>query len=185
MDDLQAITRLKRGDIGALDTLIERYQVRAVRVAYLITQDAALAQDVVQDVFINVYRSIRTFDVRRPFAPWLMRSVVNAAVTAAKHNHKWDSLNETENDEDLIEQLPDPAATPDDLIDNIETEQQVWEALGRLAPERRTVIILRFYLELSEAEMAEHLNIPVGTVKSRLYSARRQLREFLRFRMEV
>ena len=81
MNDLQAILRLKWGDISGLDALVERYQVRALRTAYLITQDTALAQDVVQDAFLSTYRAIRGFDLRRPFAPWFMRSVVNSAIT--------------------------------------------------------------------------------------------------------
>lgn len=179
MDDLQAILRLKKGDINGLDTLITRYQVRAVRVAYLITQDAELAKDVVQDVYLSVYRSIRTFDTTRPFAPWLMRSVVNAAVKAVRRQRQHDSLDEPDDTTDWNDQLADPAADPDEHLDTAATEQWIWEALASLTPERRAVIVLRFYLEMSEAEMAEQLEIPVGTVKSRLHAAKKQLREQL------
>ena len=84
MDEQQAIQRLKRGDIGGLEIFVNVYQVRAVRTAYLITRDVALAEDVVQDAFLQTYRSIRHFDQDRPFGPWFMRSVVNAAVKAAQ-----------------------------------------------------------------------------------------------------
>src|SRR5690349_14044777 len=80
MDEQRAIQRLKRGEVGGLEFLVNRYQVQAVRVAYLITRDLGLAEDVVQDCFIRVYHSIHSFDESRPFEPWLMRSVVNAAV---------------------------------------------------------------------------------------------------------
>ncbi len=80
MDERRAIQRLRNGDIGGLEFLVREYQVKAVRTAYLITRDVGLAEDVVQDSFLNVYRSIRTFDPTRAFEPWFMRSVVNAAV---------------------------------------------------------------------------------------------------------
>lgn len=178
MNDLQAIIRLKWGDIRALDALVERYQVRATRTAYLITQDAALASDVVQDAFVSAYRAIGGFDLRRPFAPWFMRAVVNGAIKAARRDRGHDSL------DDFAE---DDAAFPDPLIDAgleavvaaAQTEQAIWDALAQLSPERRAVIVLRYYLDLSEIEMAEQLDVPAGTVKSRLHAARKQLRGLL------
>ena len=181
MDDLQAINRLKRGDIGGLTALVERYQVRALRTAFLITQDAALAQDVVQDAFLSVNRSIHSFDTRRPFGPWFMRSVVNGSVKAAQRGRSMLLLaadDDTESDYAL-----DNEPSLEDVVETADTEQVVWEALATLSPERRAVIVLRYYLDLSEAEMAEQLNIPAGTVKSRLYAAKGQLRDLLRVRL--
>jgi RNA polymerase sigma-70 factor (ECF subfamily) len=83
LDEQSAIWRLKRGDIEALAVLVRRYEVQAVRTAYLITHDRALAEDVVQNTFLRIYQRIDQFDEGRPFAPWFMRSVVNAAVQAA------------------------------------------------------------------------------------------------------
>jgi DNA-directed RNA polymerase specialized sigma24 family protein len=84
MDEKQAIRGLKRGDIGGLEVLVTLYQVRAVRTAYLITGEAALAEDVTQEAFLQAYRSIRHFDQVRPFSPWFMRIVVHTAVKAAQ-----------------------------------------------------------------------------------------------------
>ena len=80
MDEQEAIQQLKHGDIGGLEFLVYRYQLKAVRTAYLITRDLGLAEDVVQDAFLHVYRSIRGFDAARPFEPWFLRSVINASV---------------------------------------------------------------------------------------------------------
>ncbi len=80
MDEQQAIQRLKKGDIGGLEFLVACHQMKAVRTAYLITRDASLAEDVVQDAFILAFRAIRGFDDTRPFEPWFMRSVVNASL---------------------------------------------------------------------------------------------------------
>ena len=71
-DDLQAICRLKRGDIGGLDLLISRYQGKAIRTPFLITHDELMAEDVVQDVFVHFYQRARNFDKTRPFEPYLL-----------------------------------------------------------------------------------------------------------------
>ncbi|MDP1779334.1 MAG: sigma-70 family RNA polymerase sigma factor, partial [Anaerolineales bacterium] len=84
MDDLQAIQRLKDGDIGGLEYLVARYQSKAVRAAFLITHDETLAEDVVQDTFVRIYHRISHFDLSRPFEPYLLRSVVNAALNVAQ-----------------------------------------------------------------------------------------------------
>lgn len=181
MNDLQAIVRLKWGDIRGLDALVERYQVRAIRTAYLITQDAAVASDVVQDAFLSSYRAIGGFDLRRPFAPWFMRTVVNGAIKAARRANAHASLDEL--DADTEPESADDGMTLEALLEAREVEQRVWEALAAIRPERRAVIVLRYYLEMSESEMAEQLEIPVGTVKSRLHAAKRQLRDLLRDEM--
>ena len=77
LDDDEAIRRMKGGDIGGLEILVRRYQVRAVRTAFLVTQDEPLAEDVVQDAFIHLHQRIHHFDDRRPLEPYLMRSVIN------------------------------------------------------------------------------------------------------------
>src|SRR5512141_2946681 len=89
MDDLQAIRRLKNGDIGGLEILVACYQTKAVRTAFLITHDEQLAEEVVQETFVRLYQHIRQFDETRPFAPYLLRSVTNAALNAAKKTHRW------------------------------------------------------------------------------------------------
>ena len=80
MDEQKAIQRLKDGDIGRLEFLVHRYQVKAVRTAYLITRDPGLAEDIVQDAFLKAYRAIRGFQATRPFEPWFLRSVINASI---------------------------------------------------------------------------------------------------------
>ena len=77
LDDDEAVRRMKGGDIGGLEILVRRYQVRAVRAAFLVTQDEPLAEDVVQDAFLHLHQRIHHFDDRRPLEPYLMRSVIN------------------------------------------------------------------------------------------------------------
>ena len=182
MEEQEAITRLKRGDIGGLEALVRQYQVRAVRTAYLITRDRALAEDIVQAAFLRAYERIGQFDAGRPFSPWFLRSVVNDAVKAAARRQRQVSLEAGYEGEEtsLADLLADPNPGPADLVEAAETRQAVWAALGKLPPAQRAAIVLRYYLGLSEAEMADELACPPGTVKWRLHAARKRLRTLLR-----
>ncbi|MBI2916360.1 MAG: sigma-70 family RNA polymerase sigma factor [Chloroflexi bacterium] len=85
MDDAEAVQRLKHRDIGGLETLVTRYQVQALRAAYLVTRDRFLAEDVVQEAFLRLVQRVRSFDDGRPFAPWFLRIVINDAIKAVDH----------------------------------------------------------------------------------------------------
>jgi RNA polymerase sigma-70 factor, ECF subfamily len=180
MEEDKAITRLKRGDIGGLEVLVRRYQVCAVRAAYLVVRDRALADDIVQAAFVRAYERIDQFDTERPFGPWFLRIVVNDAVKAAKRRERTVSLEAARQGELMLaDLLADPTPGPANLAEAAETRREVWEALGRLAPAQRAAIVLRYYLGLSEAEMAATLACPRGTVKWRLHAARKRLRALL------
>ncbi len=182
MEEQEAIARLKRGDVGGLEALVRRYQVQAVRTAYLITRDRALAEDVVQAAFLRAYERIGQFDAGRSFGPWFLRSVANDAVKAATRGKHQISLETGAGGEEasLADLLADPNPGPADLVEAAETRQAVWTALGSLPPAQRAAIVLRYYLDLSEAEMAGELACPPGTVKWRLHAARKRLRRLLR-----
>lgn len=184
MNEHEAIAHMKRGDIKALEFLVRKYQVKAVRVAWLITQDRKLAEDVVQAAFIRVYQRIDQFDSQRTFAPWFMRSVVNAAVKASQKLSRQISLDDKVNgDISWADLLADPAPEPGELAERADLQEAVQNALQQLSPEQRAVIVMRYYLEMSENEMSELLDAPPGTVKWRLHAARKQLRVLLqRFR---
>jgi len=177
MNEHKAIARLKRGDIGGLETLVQTYQVRAVRAAALITHDRALAEDLVQAAFIRAYERIHQFDDARPFGPWFLRSVVNDAVKAASRRRPLTSLDLTPADDPLA--LADPLPGPEELLERAETEQAIVEALALLPPEQRAAVVLRYYLGLSDAEIAAQQACPPGTIKWRLHAARDRLRGLL------
>ena len=176
MDDREAIASMKRGDIGGLAALVERYQLRAVRTAYLITQDRALAEDVVQATFLRAYERIESFDSTRPFAPWFLRSVANAAIQAARKQERQVSLGTEEDDAKTAAWLLDGAPGPAEQLEQDELEAAVRAALDRLSPEQRATVVLRYYLGLNEAEIADTLDCPRGTVKWRLHTAHKRLR---------
>ena len=177
MDDTKtAIRRLKRGDIDGLETLVARYQVRAARTAFLILQDEAAAQDVVQDVFLKLYRDIRHFDETRPFEPYLLKSVVHAALNLARRDRKFTSL---DGDPALAEHLLNGEGSPESITEARARADEILAALAQLSPRQRAVIVQRYYLEMSEKEMAESLNAAPGTVKWLLNAARARLRDIL------
>jgi RNA polymerase sigma-70 factor (ECF subfamily) len=186
LNELTAINRLKRGDINGLATLVRIYELEAVRTAFLITRDRAMAEDVVQSTFLRIAQRIEQYDMARPFAPWFMRSVVNAAIQAAKRDQCDLSLEVSLADDTgstFADLLPDPGPGPDGEVERAELRQAVWDALGQLSPEQRAAVVMRYYLEMSGEEMSGQLQVAPGTVRWRLHAARKQLRVLLhRFR---
>jgi len=183
MDELEAIRRLKAGDIGGLEILVALYQVRAVRTAFLITREAAQAEDAVQEAFLQIYRSIRHFDENRSFAAWFMRSVVNAALKIAQKSAlhapaRFDS------DEAWLEGLPAEGEPVEGQVENGDFQRQLWESMQNLSPRQRLAIVQRYYLDMSEKEIASELKAAPGTVKWLLHAARKNLRALLSERTE-
>jgi RNA polymerase sigma-70 factor, ECF subfamily len=183
MDEKQAIQRLKQGDIDGLEFLVNQFQTKAVRVAYLIIHDLGLAEDVVQETFINVFHSIRNFDEQRPFEPWLLRSIVHAAVRATQRFARQVEIREEE-DETLFAELISRVESVEEQVEFIEIRDQIWEAMQRLSPRQRAVIVQRYFLEMSEKEMAAESDAAVGTIKWLLNAARQRLRTLLAERSE-
>jgi len=183
MDELGAIRRLKAGDIGGLELLVTLYQVRAVRTAFLITGDTAQAEDAVQEAFLQTYRSIRHFDPDRPFAAWFMRSVINAALKTARKSARREPAG-FDPDEAWWEGLPAEAEPVEGQVESSEFQRQLWESMQSLSPRQRAAIVQRYYLDMSEKEIAAELEAAPGTVKWLLHAARKNLRALLSERTE-
>lgn len=173
--DEEAIARIKGGDIGGLEVLVKRYQDRAISVAFLITRDPALAQDVVQDAFLRAYEQIRHFDAARPFAPWLYKIVANLAIRRAQRK----SLLSLDSDGDAMSLL-DPSADVEGWYEQTELQEHIRRALDSLPVEQRAAFVLRYVGGLKESEIAAELDCPPGTVKWRLSRARERLKAWLR-----
>jgi len=180
MNEREAIRRLKQGDIQGLEVLVRAYQVEAVRAANMIIRDPTRAEDVVQDVFLRVYRRIDRFDSERPFRPWFMRIVVNEAYRVTTSTPTL-SLQEPMNGHQhtLEDMLEADAPLPPEIFEAQETRQALWDALGKLTPIERSMLAMRYFLDFREREVAEALDCPVGTVKWRLHQARKTLKMHL------
>jgi RNA polymerase sigma-70 factor, ECF subfamily len=183
MDEREAIQCLKSGDIGGLEVLVNLYQVRAVRAAFLITRDVAQAEDAVQEAFLQTYRSIRHFDQDRSFAAWFMRCVVNAAIKLAQKSARLRPAR-FDSDEAWLEGLPDGEELVEQQVEASAFQQQVWEAMQTLSPRQRAAIVQRYFLGMDEKEMALELKSAPGTVKWLLHAARKNLRSLLSERIE-
>jgi len=175
-EDLQAVRRLKSGDIGGLESLVSRYQVRAIRAAFLIVRDEQVAEDVAQETFVRVFQHIRRFDETRSFGPYLLRSVVNAALDVAQRTLKREGVTVGI---ESVEGLLQHAITVEAQAEFNAVKQDIYHALEALSPRQRAAIVMRYYLEMSEKEMAASLNAAPGTVKWLLNAARERLRGLL------
>ncbi len=178
MTEQEAVLQLKLGNIAGLEFLVNRYQLKAVRTSYLITRDPGLAEDVVQDCFVHVFGSIHGFDETRPFEPWFMRIVVNASVKLMKKLARQVYIGD-DTDEFLLVEIVNQVEFVEEQVESIEIQNQIWNAMKKLSPRQRAVIVQRYYLEMTEKEMATESDTAVGTIKWLLNSARERLRMLL------
>ena len=179
MNEQEAIERMRRGDIAAMAQLVRRHQQKALEVATIITHDVALAQEVVQEAFVRFYERINLFDNTRPFRPYFLRMVANDAIHRARRAQREIAWAQTTEDGDspLSAALQDVRPGPEEQVMTALLRERVWEALGHLSPVKRATVVMRYYLGMSEAEMADALAVRPGTVKWRLHDARERLRE--------
>lgn len=181
MEERQAIARLQKGDLSGLETLVECYQVQAVQAACLIVQDRALAEDIVQDAFIVVAAKIHQYDPDRPFGPWFFRSVVNASIKTTKRQKRQVSLKEKIPGQDftLADLLTDPRCQPEEWLEKEENRTWLQQAVDQLPAGQKAVIVMRYFLEMNEEEMAGEMKRPKSTIKYWLRTAREQLKRLL------
>ena len=185
MEDQIAISRLKQGDLNGLETLVNRYQVQAVHAAYTIVYDRARAEDVAQTAFVKVAEYIHQFDEERPFAPWFFRIVVNDALKIAEKQKRNVSLEDLdEPTAQLAEWLTDPGLKPEQLVEQKETHESILKAIQILPPEQRVVIVMRYYLEMSEADISTKMERPLSAIKWWLRDARKRLYDLMRTKAE-
>ena len=154
-DERAWVRGAQAGSVSDLEALFRAHWPRAYRAAYLVVHDAAAAEDIAQEAFLAAVRALDSFDRKRPFAPWLHRIAVNRAIDWARTR---EVRREVELVETAAEQLPD--AVPHD--------RSLAAGLAALSPEHRAVIVLRFLLEYTPGEIADLLELPRGTVNSRL-----------------
>jgi len=156
--DAALVRAAQRGSDAAVAELFERHWRDAHRAAYWIVHDAATAEDIAQEAFLSAIRALDRFDRRRPFGPWLHRIVVNRAIDWTRAR----ALRREVGDEQLAVTPARPEPRPDDL----DTETML--ALATLSPDHRAVVVLRHVLDYSPGEIADLLELPRGTVNSRL-----------------
>ncbi|HYA25709.1 MAG TPA: sigma-70 family RNA polymerase sigma factor [Terriglobales bacterium] len=191
MDDPQVAVLLVRrciaGDAAAWEELVQRYHRRIYNICYRFAGSADDAQDLTQEVFIKMYRTLNTYDMERgAFMTWVTTMARNLLVDhfrKTKQDRVTDSLDvapsEREDAMPLSEQLPDTAATPDARAQSQQVGQTVHRALQKLSPDLREAVILRDLQDMDYKEIATVLKVPEGTVKSRINRGRAELARLL------
>jgi len=175
-DDAGLILQLQAGNLDALGKLYDRYKQLVYRTAMAITGDADAAGDLLQDVFLRLYRFIRRFDPQRPVEPWLYRMTANLAYTWVRR-HRWLSPLD-----DVVEWLVgDRRGSPPQVAELDEENRFVQQAISTLPIAQRIVVVFYYIDDLSLQEIAEILEVPEGTVKSRLHYGRQALKKRLDF----
>jgi RNA polymerase sigma-70 factor (ECF subfamily) len=154
----------QRGSLADFEALFREHWPRAYRAAYLVAGDAAAAEDIAQEAFLAAIRSIDRFDRRRPFGPWLHRIVVNRAID-------WTRARRLRAEVELGDVFAAPSAA--------EPDGRAFARIAELSPEHRAVIVLRYVLEYTPGEIAALLDLPRGTVNSRLRRGLDRLKEEL------
>jgi RNA polymerase sigma-70 factor (ECF subfamily) len=157
------------GSARALEQLFRSHWPRSYRAALLVVNDAAAAEDIAQESFLAAVRALDRFDRSRPFGPWLHRIVVNRAIDWARARSLRRELG--------VDNVPEPAAAEREPADRA---QELAVVLAELGPEHRAVIVLRYLLDYTPGEIAELLDLPRGTVNSRLRRGLDRLEEVLR-----
>jgi RNA polymerase sigma-70 factor (ECF subfamily) len=153
-DERARVRGAQRGSASDLEALFRMHWPQAHRAAFLITHDAQAAEDIAQESFLAAIRALDRFDRRRPFGPWLHRIVVNRAID-------WSRARRLRAEVELDDVLPAPPPSA-------ELGDETLAALARLSPEHRAVVVMRYLLELTPGEIARELELPRGTVNSRL-----------------
>jgi RNA polymerase sigma-70 factor (ECF subfamily) len=171
VDEIDLTARAQQGDGSAWEQLVRQHQEAVFRLAYLLLGDADEAEDVAQETFIRAFRALDRFDTSRPLRPWLLRITTNLA-----YNHRRSIGRYLAAARRMFLFTPESVTSIEGQSSQHWDAQLLWQAVRRLNAVDQQVIYLRYFLDLSEAEMATTLNIASGTVKSRLHRAMRRLR---------
>jgi RNA polymerase sigma-70 factor (ECF subfamily) len=177
--DPELVARIIAGDGAAFGALVERYQDRLYNAVYRLVGSAEDARDLLQDTFVKAYENLGTFRGGSSLYTWLFRIAVNTSLSH-RRKRKWLQVG-SGGDGDDPAPAPDAAAQdPSDRLVAAETEALVQQALDSLDDDHRTVVVLRDIQHCDYHEIAEILEVPTGTVKSRLHRARLILRDRLK-----
>jgi RNA polymerase sigma-70 factor (ECF subfamily) len=180
------IRKLRERDEKAFREIVEEYSDRIYNLTYRMLGNREEAEDVSQEVFITVFKSIDSFRGDSKFSTWLYRIAVNHCKNRIKYLARRHDRDQSEYDEELLRDqaagaatAPNPAPRPDKQLEGLELEQIMQRCIAQLEEEHRLVIVLRDVEDLSYEEICAITNLPTGTVKSRLHRARLALKKMM------
>ena len=174
MNELLLISRARGGDREAFGALVEQYRDNVYRLAYRMCGNAYDADEAAQEAFVAAWRALPNFRGDAKFSTWLYRLTSNAAIDVMRREKR----HQTVGDGEMVD-LADDADSPQETVERTEQQEAVQKALATLSEEYREVLLLRYMEELDYAEIAEVLQLPSGTVKSRINRAKAALKTAL------
>ena len=179
--DVELVTRARTGDADAQAELAERHRQALFFLALQLMGNRDDAMDVSQEALLRFFKTLHRFDCRRPVRPWLFQIVRNRVVDLYRRKkvRRHDSLDATDHDDNPYLVLTDSSVDPERDASRSELRVRLLQALDELSHIQREILVLRDYQDLSYSEIAETLDIPIGTVMSRLHGARKRLRQKL------
>jgi RNA polymerase sigma-70 factor, ECF subfamily len=179
-DDRRLISECLQGRPAAFGDLVRRYQERLYNSIYRVVDHAEDAADVVQDAFLNAYQSLNSFKGDSEFFTWLYRIAFNTAISLRRKRRAVLRLDWTDGNPSGLEPADESAFTePGSALAQSEDEAVLRSALNRLSPEHRAVLVLKEIDGQKYEDIAEILDVPIGTIRSRLHRARLELRDLL------
>ncbi|MFO0969482.1 MAG: sigma-70 family RNA polymerase sigma factor [Gemmataceae bacterium] len=179
-DDYGLIAACLAGRTESFGALVTRYQDRLFNTVIRLVDNAEDARDIVQEAFLNAYQSLYSFKGDSLFFTWLYRIAVNTAISYRRKQKVLLRLHKGGEEGGSVEPAdPSEVSRPGHAIEMAEEERRLHEALGRLSPEHRAVLVMKDLEGQKYEEMAEILDVPIGTIRSRLHRARLELRDIL------
>jgi len=179
----QKVKEVKKGDQSAFEDIVSFYQTKVYHICLRMIGNAYEAEDLAQEAFIRAYTNIHTFDEKRKFSTWLYRIATNLTIDRIrkkKPDYHLDAEVRGTDGLDMYSQLAADQALPEEEVESLELQSYIHKEILALPPKYRSVIVLRYLDELALQEIAEVLDIPVGTVKTRVHRGREALRKRLR-----
>lgn len=176
-DDRALIRQIAGGDAKALERLFTRNQTRVFRYLVRVVRNEAIAEELLNEVFLGVWSAAARYEGRSEPSTWLLSIAHNKAISALRKKREVDGI-----DDDVAGQIPDTDDTPEVISQKLDKGAQIKAAMSELSADHREILDLVYYQEQSVAEVAEILGIPEATVKTRMFYARKKLGELLKAR---
>lgn len=180
--DAELVAAARRGDNDAFGALVVRHQDRVYNIVLKYVGNAAAAEDVSQRVFINAFTRLKDFQDKAQFTTWVYRIAFNESITYMRYEGRRRAVSIYSGDNDGLIAEPAIDADPASTGEHEDRRALLQAALAQIDPEDRKILLLRELEEMSYEQIAEVLEVPVGTVRSRLHRAREALRDILRSR---
>lgn len=179
--DWELVRRAQGGDVGAFTDLVQYYKDRLFNFIFRMVHSREEAEDLLQEVFLRVYKSLSTYSPQYQFSTWIYRIAQNLCIDHLRR-HRLPTFSVDApmgEDEDLQMELPDETMSPEVLFESADLRREVEAAIAALPPKYRAVIVLRHVQGLTYEEISEITDLPVNTVKTHIFRARRILRQRL------